>query len=91
MPTMRFKLRFGDEFVDAASKGYPENMDIGSNHNESTSEEKDKASSSVEEAWKEHGCVLWDLPTSETHADLMLLVGSKIIEVEEVGRYFFIS
>ncbi|KAL0683862.1 hypothetical protein Bca4012_050710 [Brassica carinata] len=59
------------EFVDAASKGYPENMDIGSNHNESTSEEKDKASSSVEEAWKEHGCVLWDLPTSETHADLM--------------------
>ncbi|CAF1861609.1 unnamed protein product, partial [Brassica napus] len=53
----------GNEFVDAASKGYPENMDIGSNHNESTSEEKDKASSSVEEAWKEHGCVLWDLPT----------------------------
>ena len=60
--------------MDAASKGYPENMDIGSNHNESTSEEKDKASSSVEEAWKEHGCVLWDLPTSETHADLMVLL-----------------
>ncbi|KAG2285420.1 hypothetical protein Bca52824_045024 [Brassica carinata] len=47
-------------------------MDIGGNHNESTSEEKDKASSSVEEAWEEHGCVLWDLATSETHADLML-------------------
>ncbi|KAF3554441.1 hypothetical protein F2Q69_00017523 [Brassica cretica] len=46
-------------------------MDIGGNHNESTSEEKDKASSSVEEAWEEHGCVLWDLATSETHADLM--------------------
>ncbi|CAN6934483.1 unnamed protein product [Brassica oleracea] len=53
----------GNEFVDAASKGDPENMDIGSNHNESTSEEKDKASSSVEEAWEEHGCVLWDLAT----------------------------
>ncbi|KAL0668946.1 hypothetical protein Bca4012_031650 [Brassica carinata] len=51
--------------------GDPENMDIGGNHNESTSEEKDKASSSVEEAWKEHGCVLWDLAASETHADLM--------------------
>ncbi|CAN6840756.1 unnamed protein product [Brassica oleracea] len=62
----------GDGFVDAASKGDPESMDIGGNRKDSTSEEKDKASSSVEEAWEEHGCVLWDLAASETHAELML-------------------
>ncbi|KAF3536529.1 hypothetical protein F2Q69_00019195 [Brassica cretica] len=32
----------------------------------------DKASSSVEEAWEEHGCVLWDLAANETHAELMV-------------------
>ncbi|KAJ0238794.1 ARM repeat superfamily protein [Hirschfeldia incana] len=65
--------RSGEGFVDA-SKGDPESMDIGDNHGkESTSEEKDKASSSVEaEAWEEHGCVLWDLAANETHAELMV-------------------
>ncbi|KAF2599227.1 hypothetical protein F2Q68_00007723 [Brassica cretica] len=66
------QARSGDGFVDAASKGDPESMDIGGNRKESTSEEKDKASSSVEEAWEEHGCVLWDLAANETHAELMV-------------------
>lgn len=26
-----------------------------------------------EEAWEEHGCVLWDLAASKTHAELMVL------------------
>ncbi|KAF8046151.1 hypothetical protein N665_3989s0003 [Sinapis alba] len=74
--------RSGDGVMDA-SKGDPESMDIVGNRNESTSEEKDKGSScrepeklsgsSVEEeAWEEHGCVLWDLVASETHAELMV-------------------
>nr|VDD20383.1 unnamed protein product [Brassica oleracea] len=66
------QARSGDGFVDAASKGDPESMDIGGNRKDSTSEEKDKASSSVEEAWEEHGCVLWDLAANETHAELMV-------------------
>ncbi|CAN7038242.1 unnamed protein product [Brassica rapa subsp. trilocularis] len=66
------QARSGDGFVDAASKGDPERMDTGGNRNESISMEKDKASSSVEEAWEEHGCVLWDLAASETHAELMV-------------------
>lgn len=66
------QARSGDGFVDAASNGDPERMDIGGNRNKSTSKDKDKASSSVEEAWEEHGCVLWDLAASETHAELMV-------------------
>ncbi|RID73871.1 hypothetical protein BRARA_B00997 [Brassica rapa] len=66
------QARSGDGFVDDASKGDPERMDTGGNRNESISMEKDKASSSVEEAWEEHGCVLWDLAASETHAELMV-------------------
>lgn len=66
------QARSGDGFVDAASKGDPERMDIGGNRKESTSMEKDKVSSSVEEVWEEHGCVLWDLAASETHAELMV-------------------
>ena len=68
------QARSGDGFVDAASKGDPERMDIGGNRKESTSMEKDKVSSSVEEVWEEHGCVLWDLAASETHAELMVIV-----------------
>ncbi|KAF8098889.1 hypothetical protein N665_0256s0020 [Sinapis alba] len=74
--------RSGDGVVVDTSKGDPESMDIVGNRNESTSEEKEKGSScqepeklsvsSVEEAWEEHGCVLWDLAASETHAELMV-------------------
>ncbi|CAH8362326.1 unnamed protein product [Eruca vesicaria subsp. sativa] len=49
-----------------AVQGVVESMDIGDdNHNESTSQEKDKA-------WEDHGCVLWDLAASTTHAELMV-------------------
>lgn len=70
--------------VDASSKGDPKSMDIGVNHRkESISQENnDKVSSceklsgsSVEEeAWEEHGCVLWDLAANETHAELMVIL-----------------
>ncbi|KAJ4910942.1 ARM repeat superfamily protein [Raphanus sativus] len=71
--------RSGDGFVE----GGPEGMDIGDNRKESTSEKNEKVSScrepeklrgsSVEEeAWEEHGCVLWDLAANETHAELMV-------------------
>ncbi|CAH8320175.1 unnamed protein product [Eruca vesicaria subsp. sativa] len=46
-------------------QGVVESMDISDNHNESTSQEKDKA-------WEDHGCVLWDLAASSTHAELMV-------------------
>lgn len=75
--------RSGIGIVDTCS-GDPESMDIGGNTNESTSEERDKVSScqepekssgsSMEEAWEDHGCVLWDLAASRTHAELMVLV-----------------
>ncbi|CAE6115387.1 unnamed protein product [Arabidopsis arenosa] len=71
------------------SNGDPESMDIEDNHNESTSEVRDTVSScrepgmlggsSVEEAWEDHGCVLWDLAASRTHAELM--VQNLILEV----------
>ncbi|XP_010495384.1 PREDICTED: uncharacterized protein LOC104772472, partial [Camelina sativa] len=71
------------------SNGGSESMDIGGYNNESTSEEKDKVGScaelgmvrgsSVEEAWEDHGCVLWDLAASRTHAELM--VQNLILEV----------
>lgn len=57
----------------------PESMDIGGNTNESTLEEKDRVTScpepgsSMEEAWEDHGCVLWDLAASRTHAELMVM------------------
>ncbi|EOA20370.1 hypothetical protein CARUB_v10000684mg [Capsella rubella] len=64
-------------------------MDIGGYNNESTSEGKETVSScrdpgivggsSVEEAWEDHGCVLWDLAASRTHAELM--VHNLILEV----------
>lgn len=73
--------RSGDGFVE----GGPEGMDIGDNRKESTSEKNEKVSScrepeklrgsSVEEeAWEEHGCVLWDLAANETHAELMVII-----------------
>ncbi|CAH2072135.1 unnamed protein product [Thlaspi arvense] len=74
----------GNGFVDT-SNGNPESMDIGGNSNESSSEERDKVSScregwsSMEEAWEDHGCVLWDLAASRTHAELM--VQNLILEV----------
>ncbi|EFH50353.1 predicted protein [Arabidopsis lyrata subsp. lyrata] len=71
------------------SNGDPESMDIEDNHNESTSEVRGTVSScrepgmlggsSVEEAWEDHGCVLWDLAASRTHAELM--VQNLILEV----------
>ncbi|XP_010454558.1 PREDICTED: uncharacterized protein LOC104736293 [Camelina sativa] len=71
------------------SNGGPESMDIGGYNNESTSEEKVTvgsgretgmvSGSSVEEAWEDHGCVLWDLAASRTHAELM--VQNLILEV----------
>lgn len=74
--------RSGNGIVDTSSSD-PESMDIGDNNNESTSEEKDMVSScrepgklggsSVEEAWEDHGCVLWDLAASRTHAELMVM------------------
>ncbi|CAA7027723.1 unnamed protein product [Microthlaspi erraticum] len=73
--------RHNHHLVDT-SNGDPESMDIGGNTHEFTSEEKDKASScrepeklsgsSLEEAWEDHGCVLWDLAASRTHAELMV-------------------
>lgn len=70
--------RSGNGFVDT-SNDLPESMDIGGNHNE----ERDKVSScgepeklsgsSMEEAWEDHGCVLWDLAASRTHAELMVM------------------
>ncbi|ESQ42243.1 hypothetical protein EUTSA_v10013199mg [Eutrema salsugineum] len=72
------------------SSGDPVSMDIGGNNNESTSEERDDmvsscrepeklSGSSMEEAWEDHGCVLWDLAASRTHAELM--VQNLILEV----------
>lgn len=65
------------------SNGDPESMDIEDNHNEPTSEVRDTVSScrepgllggsSVEETWEDHGCVLWDLAASRTHAELMVM------------------
>lgn len=70
--------RSGNGFLDT-SNGYPESMDIGGNHYE----ERDKVSScgepeklsgsSMEETWEDHGCVLWDLAASKTHAELMVM------------------
>ncbi|KAL1213380.1 hypothetical protein V5N11_025922 [Cardamine amara subsp. amara] len=80
--------RPGNEIFDT-SNGDLESMDIEGNNNESTSEERDTVSScrkagklsesSVEEPWEDHGCVLWDLAASRTHAELM--VQNLILEV----------
>ncbi|CAN8301023.1 unnamed protein product [Cochlearia groenlandica] len=64
------------------SDGDSDSMDVGDKYNNGfTSEEKEKQSglSSLEEAWEDHGCVLWDLTTSRTHAELM--VQNLILEV----------
>ncbi|KFK27615.1 hypothetical protein AALP_AA8G406600 [Arabis alpina] len=71
--------RYGDGVVDDTSNGYSESMDIGGNHDQRTFEEKDNVSSSLEDAWEDHGCVLWDLAASKTHAELM--VENLILEV----------
>ncbi|XP_010535642.1 PREDICTED: uncharacterized protein LOC104810888 isoform X2 [Tarenaya hassleriana] len=72
----------GSGFSDTFD-GSPESMDkdIGGNNDESASERDGKKlrKSSVEEAWEEHGCVLWDLAASRTHAELM--VENLILEV----------
>ncbi|KAI7743365.1 hypothetical protein M8C21_003548 [Ambrosia artemisiifolia] len=50
------------------------------NDNNNINDHENNASPSVgNEAWEEHGCVLWDLATSRTHAELM--VQNLVLEV----------
>ncbi|KAL9280301.1 putative armadillo-like helical protein [Arabidopsis thaliana] len=72
--------------VVETSNGDPESMDIGDNHDESTYEVGETVSSCPapgmqdgSSAWEDHGCVLWDLAASRTHAELM--VQNLILEV----------
>lgn len=67
---------------DVATNGSKcETMDINGHHsdvqeerNDSSSDrEKDMGPSVGDDSWEEHGCVLWDLATSRTHAELMVL------------------
>ncbi|GJT99125.1 protein SAAL [Tanacetum coccineum] len=76
---------------DVATNGSKcETMDVNDDHrhrsdeqeeknDDSSDQEKDVGPSVGDDSWEEHGCVLWDLATSRTHAELM--VQNLVLEV----------
>ncbi|CAI9272899.1 unnamed protein product [Lactuca saligna] len=56
-----------------------ETMDIIDQINNSNDQEKHVDPLVGDESWEEHGCILWDLATSKTHAELM--VQNLVLEV----------
>nr|GFB35711.1 hypothetical protein [Tanacetum cinerariifolium] len=76
---------------DVATNGSKcETMDVNDDHrhrsneqeernDDSSDREKDVGPSVGDDSWEEHGCVLWDLATSRTHAELM--VQNLVLEV----------
>ncbi|KAI7743368.1 hypothetical protein M8C21_003551 [Ambrosia artemisiifolia] len=60
--------------------GTNDTCQIMNDNNNNINDHENNASPSVgNEAWEEHGCVLWDLATSRTHAELM--VQNLVLEV----------
>lgn len=57
-----------------SSKNTSENMDVDRESSHPTGDGfQHSGVSAGEDAWEEHGCILWDLAASKTHAELMVL------------------
>ena len=72
-PTMNATTTDSTTRCDVATQGTNDVATNGSKCDSSSDREKDVESSVGDDSWEEHGCVLWDLATSRTHAELMVL------------------
>ena len=59
---------------DSHSEKLEENVSEGMDLDEHQPPTNRTSMSVGDEAWEEHGCILWDLAASKTHAHLMVII-----------------